>query len=130
MFRGTRTLLVVGAFVLAAGPLWAQRPSSVITVEEIERAGPNVVTAYDAVRILRPRWLDPRREMRHIPLSERDTTIARVHVFLNDVDQGEVESLKSLPAELVLTLRWIDATDMVARLGTSMGPVIVVTLRR
>jgi hypothetical protein len=122
--------LLLCTLVFAAGPLKAQQARSVITVEEIERAGRNVETAYDAVRILRPRWLDVRREMRQIRESQQDTSIARVHVFLNDVDQGEVEYLRLIPAERVLTLRWIEARDMGLRLGKSQGPVIVMVLRQ
>jgi hypothetical protein len=121
---------MVCAVILAAAPLRAQRRSSVITAEEIERAGPNVSTAYDAVRTLRPRWLDAPREILRLPGSGRDARMARVHAYLNDRDMGDVEYLRTIPAQLVLTLRWMSTNEAGARLGPSEGPVIVVTLKR
>ena len=67
MLAVTRTVLALGAVVLAAAPLRAQRRSNVITAEEVERAQPNVGTAYDAVQRLRPRWLARPREVMHLP---------------------------------------------------------------
>ncbi|MGH2667930.1 MAG: hypothetical protein ACREMM_11310 [Gemmatimonadales bacterium] len=129
MLALTRTVLVLGAVVLAAAPLQAQRRSNVITAEEIERAQPHVGTAYDAVQRLRPRWL----KSRELVLSGRPDDplqAAQVHVYLNDVDAGDVDYLKTIPAERVFELRWLSGNQAASRYGPTDGPAIVVTLKR
>ena len=50
------SVLSIAAFA-AGAPLHAQRGQrNLITAEEIERAKPNLSTAYEAVEMLRPRW--------------------------------------------------------------------------
>jgi hypothetical protein len=122
-------LLTLGAAALAAAPLGAQRRSSVITAEEIERVGPNAATAYDIVQSLRPQWLRPR----DIVMSNRPdepVQAARVHVYLDDLDVGYLDYLKTIPAQSVLELRWLSANQAASRYGPTEGPGIVVTLRR
>ena len=130
MRAGTRILMTLTLVLLAAAPLRAQQRSSVITVEEMERAGPNFSTAYDAVRTLRPRWL----RSREIALSgrppERQVEMAQMHVYLNDVDMGDVDYLKTIPAERVFELRWLSANQAGSRYGPTDGAAIVVTLKR
>src|SRR5213083_966802 len=123
-----RTLLLVSTLVLAAAPLGAQRRP--IMAAEIERAGPTVGTAYDAVNTLRPRWLRAPREMLQLPGSGREAQIARVHVYMDDHDMGDVDYLKSIPAERVATIRWLSTNEAGSRFGPREGPVIVVTLKR
>ncbi len=121
--------LTIGAVWLTATPLQAQRRSDVITAQEIDRVRPSVGTAYDAVRTLRPRWL----RSREVALSGRpDDPVAavRVNVYLNDVDVGDVEYLRTIPAERVLELRWLSVTQAGTRYGPTDGPGIVVTLKR
>ena len=127
MLRIMQMLLLVCAFVLAAGPLRAQRRP--ITADEIEKAGPTVAAAWDAVQTLRPRWLHAPREMLQLPGSGRDAQIAVLHVYQDDRDMGEVDYLKSIPAERVAMLRWMSTNEAGSRFGPSLGPVIVVTLK-
>ncbi len=128
MVRVVRTLPMLCAVVLTAAPLGAQRRP--ITAAEIERAGPTVGTAYDAVNTLRPRWLRAPREMLQLPGSGREAQIARVHVYMDDHDMGDVDYLKSIPAARVATIRWLSTNEAGSRFGPSEGPVIVVTLKR
>jgi len=130
MLAVTRTVLALGAVVLAAAPLRAQRRSNVITAEEVERAQPNVGTAYDAVQRLRPRWLARPREVMHLPRPGHDLQLAQLHVYLDDVDVGGVDYLKTIPAERVFELRWLSANQAASRYGPTDGPAIVVTLKR
>lgn len=127
----TRTiaLLALGAVMLAPAPLRAQRRSDIITAQEIERLGASIGTAYDAVRTLRPRWLRS-REMALMGRPDQPVEAARVHVYLNDVDAGEADYLKTIPAERVLELRWLSTNQAGSRFGPSAGPAIVVTLKR
>lgn len=129
MFTVTRTLLTLSLVAVAALPLRAQRRSDVITLEEIERARPNVSTAYDVVQTLRPRWLKSREALltgRH----DAPVEAAQVHVYLDDIDMGGVDYLKTILAERVLELRRLSANQAASRFGPSVGPGIVVTLKR
>ena len=127
MLKGTRTLLVVCAAVLAVGPLEAQRRP--ITAAEIEKAGVSVTTAFEAVTLLRPRWLQAPLETTQQPGSWSDPRMGQVRVYQDEVDMGSVDYLKSIRAEYVATLRWMSANEAGSRFGPSLGPVIVVTLK-
>jgi hypothetical protein len=129
MNNATRTLLVIGTFVLAAGPLRAQRRP--ITVEEIQRAGSTVSSAFDAVERLRPRWLQAPREVVELGGASQDAQVrfAQLHVYQDDRDMGSVDYLKTIPAERVLTIKWLSMTEAGVRFGPSEGPVLVVTMK-
>ena len=124
-----RTLLALGALLLSAGPLRAQRRP--ITGEEIQRAGSSVSTAFDVVQRLRPRWLEAPREGVEIGGASRDPSMRspQVHVYQEDHDMGSVDYLKIIPAERVLTIKWFSMTEAGARFAPSEGPVLVVTLK-
>jgi hypothetical protein len=121
--------LVIGTFVLAAGPLRAQRRP--ITVEEIQRAGSTVSSAFDAVERLRPRWLQAPREVVELGGASQDAQVrfAQLHVYQDDRDMGSVDYLKTIPAERVLTIKWLSMTEAGVRFGPSEGPVLVVTMK-
>jgi hypothetical protein len=124
-----RIVLALGFVVLAATSLPAQRRSDVITAEEIERARPTVSTAYDVVQSLRPRWLRAREA---ILTGKPDDPVEAVplHVYLNDVEAGGPDYLKTILAEHLQELRWLSANQASSRFGPTRGPAIVVTLRR
>lgn len=127
----TRTLLALWGLGLVAAPLAAQRVNSrLITAEEIERARPSVGSAYDAVQTLRPRWLGSAREVLILPRDGSEIRMARLHVYVDDRDMGDLDYLKTIPAERVQTLRWLSTNEAGARFGPSEGPAIVVTLKR
>ncbi len=117
-----RTLLLVGTLVLATGPLGAQRRP--ITAVEIEKAGGIVTTAFDAVKSLRPRWLQVPRE---ISLKGQ---LEEIHVYQDDHDMGGVDYLRTIPVEHVATIHWYSTNEAGSRFGPSAGPVIAVTLKR
>ena len=130
MPKVTRTMLGLWALGVFAAPLAAQKSSSrFITVEEIERVGANVRTAYDAVLRLRPRWLNAPREIVALPGNSSNMQFARVHVYQDDQDMGEADYLKTIPADMVFSLQWFSTNEAGARFGPSAGPVIVVTFK-
>ena len=51
-------------------------------------------------------------------------------MYLNDVDAGDVDYLKTIPVERVEELRWLSANQAGSRFGPTNGPAIVVTLKR
>ncbi len=128
-----RAWLPLCAVVLVASPAAAQSKSksssSLITQEEIEHARPNVGNALDVVQTLRPRWLGRAREILALPGPGTDLRMSEVHVYLDDRDRGDVEFLKTIPAELIYSLKFMSTTEVGARFGPSSGPGIVVTLK-
>lgn len=124
-----RTLLVLGAVVLSAGPVRAQRRP--ITAEEIQRAGSTVSSAFDAVERLRPRWLQAPRDVVELGGASQDAAVrfANLHVYQDDRDMGSVDYLKTVPVERVFTIKWLSMTEAGVRFGPSEGPVLVVTLK-
>jgi len=137
MSRIARGLLLVSAVLLVPSVLAAQskpqsKPkgnSTLITQEEIENARPNVGNAFDVVQLLRPRWLGRAREVLTLPGPGTDARMSEVHIYVEDRDRGDVEFLKTIPAELVYSLKFMSTTEVGARFGPSSGPGIVVTLK-
>ena len=120
--------LVVSAVAAQSKP---KSSSTLITEEEVAGARPNVGNAYDVVQLLRPRWLRI-REMVQLPgnaTSGGDPQMAEVHVYIDDRDKGDVEFLKTIPAELIESLKFMSMTELGARFGPSSGPGIVVTFK-
>lgn len=130
-----RALLPLCAVALVASAAAAQSKqkssSSLITQEEIERARPNVGNAFDVVQTLRPRWLGRSRDMVRLPGSggNPDPQMAEIHVYMEDRDKGDVEFLKTIPAEMIFSIKYMSMTEVGARFGPSSGPGIVVTLK-
>ncbi len=125
-----RILLVLGLAILAAAPLQSQRRSDILTAEEIERSlGDRGGNAFDIVQSLRPRWLKTREVVLtgvpNAPLDEQGP-----HVYLDDVDQGDADYLKTIPVELIAEMRWLSANQAASRYGPTSNPGIVVALKR
>ncbi len=132
MSRIARVLILLSAVMLLASALAAQSKSksssSLITQEEIERARPNVGNAFDVVQLLRPRWLGRARDVLTLPGPGTDVRMSEIHIYVDDRDRGDVEFLKTIPAELIYSLKFMSTTEVGARFGPSSGPGIVVTL--
>ena len=130
--------VAVGVFVLSVvaftpgAPLHAQRGQrNLITAEEIERAKPNLSTAYEAVEMLRPRWFE-KQELARIPATRTEPLQSTsVRVYLNERSMGGADYLKTIPVETVLELRWLSQNEAASRFGPTEGyAAIVVTLKR
>ena len=129
----TPTLLTLAVVTLAAGMrLEAQhRSSRLITAEEIERSSANINTAYDAVETLRPRWLQVHEVSRLPGRAGEPLHSTPVRVYLNDVNMGEIDYLRTIPAARVLELRMLSTNETASRFGPTDGQAaIVVTLKR
>lgn len=127
-----RIVLPICGLVLLIPSLAAQQEpkssSTLITATEIERAGPGVANAFDVVQLLRPRWLRT-REVLQLP-GNNPMQMAQIHVYMDDHDKGDVEFLKTIPAEIIYTIRFLSTNEVGAEFGPSSGPGIVVTLKR
>jgi hypothetical protein len=128
----SRLLFPICTLVLLTPPLCAQsepKPSStLITATEIEKAGPSVGNAFDAVETLRPRWLRA-REVLMLPGENSEMRMSQIHVYMDDHDKGDLEFLKTIPAELIYTLRYMSTNEVGSQFGPATGPGIVVTLK-
>jgi len=116
----------------SAGPSAPRPPkssSTLITTDDIERIRSSIANAYDAVKLLRPRWL--RTDVLRLPSgSRRDLQMQQVHVYMDDRDMGDLNYLRAIPADHIFTLRFMSTAEVGARFGPAAGPGIVVTLKR
>jgi len=82
--------------------------------DEIERI--SAVTAYDAVRQLRPEWL--RRRGRS---SMQNANAEILVIYLNGTRLGNVQMLSGVAAGSILEILHLDAADATTRFGTGHG---------
>jgi hypothetical protein len=121
---------VIVAALTVAVPLHAQRKTNILMADEIERAKLTATTAYDVVQQLRPRWFAT-RGLARLPGSPSETLQgASARVWLNDHNAGEVDYLKTIPADQVLEMRWYSQNEAASRFGPTDYPAIEVTLKR
>lgn len=83
----------------------------VLLSDEIERT--SAVTAYDAVRQLRPEWLR-RRGRSSIQNANAEVLV----IYLDGTRLGNVRTLSTVTAASILEIRHLDATDATTRFGT------------
>ena len=139
-------LALVFTTLVAAAPMYAQRKSNIITFEDIEGAIANssARTAYDIVQMLRPRWLS-KHELARLsgpppssPLSQgaaartpaEGLESVGVRVWLNELNAGDADYLKTIPAERILEMRWYGANEAGSRFGPTEDAAIEVVLKR
>ena len=128
--------LTIAALTLAAlalaRPVAAQRfQKNVLTAAEIEN-GAQITTAYDAVSRLRPMWLTPSDiTMRSATTTNATVQVAKVQVYLNDFNVGDIDYLKSVAADAVQEMRFLGQNETASRFGPTDGQVaIVLTLKK
>ena len=118
-------LLLVAAGILAScGPaaMGGQgRNPDLIGQADIAEA--NASTALDLVQRLRPQWLRAR--------SQSFDGGVGASVYVDDVRFGDLDSLRSISAQTVQEIEWIDSGEATQRWGTgNMGGAILVRTRR
>lgn len=88
-----------------------------------ELAGAGYKTAGDAIRGLRPEWLNPRGV--HVIGEGRDDGI---QVYLDGIRMGGVRFLGDVPVETIQEMRLIDAAEATMRwgAGNSHGAILIV----
>jgi hypothetical protein len=127
-----RQLFAIGFVSIAVGvPLHAQRKTNILTAEEIEHAKLTASTAYDVVQMLRPRWFE-KHELARLPgtpgAAPQDVGI---RVWLNEHNAGDVDYLRTIPAERVEQMRWYGQNEAASRFGPTDGSAAIeVTLKR
>jgi len=123
------------AVPLANGPTTAARssalepgtrgPASVLLGSEIQTP-PDINTAYDAVRRLRPEFLTRRAT----PLPA-DPYRGYAVVYVDGVREGPLDMLQTIPARAVVEIRFVRASEAFDAFGVyHSGGVIAVRTRR
>ncbi|MEA3245487.1 MAG: hypothetical protein U9Q74_04965 [Gemmatimonadota bacterium] len=133
------TVAAAIGFGLLAHPACAQDKKgrgdqTKITAIDIAEAGTAVVTAYDAVRLLRPRWLAP-------PMGKQMSSNVfgpgggntEVRVYIDDVRQPDLEvSLERVKANEIKEMKYLDQNRGVQEYGQGheAGVIVVTTIRK
>ena len=98
---------------------------TLLTAEEIATARGGAWNAYDVLSRLRPEFL---RSRGRSSLNTEELTTAVVYV--NDMRFGELPSLKTITAEQILLIEYINAADATTRFGTDhLGGAILITTK-
>jgi hypothetical protein len=98
-----------------------------LTREEIEQSTVGMLDLFQAVRTLRPHFLESPRG-----LQSRGSTASRATaVYINRVRQAGVESMRSLSALAVEEVRYLDPTASQNEFGpAASGGAVVILLRK
>jgi hypothetical protein len=86
---------------------------NLLTAEDLTRAGD--VSLYDAVRMLRPTFLQAR------PASTTGTQQAEIQVYLGSLQMEGVEHLREIMAKNVKEVRYLEPREANARFGGNHG---------
>lgn len=118
-FLSLLAVVVLGSACASSGQPDQSRPRrsrNLITADEL--SGLPVSTAYEAVRRLRPAWLQPRGRS-PLPVVYRD----------NARWGSDPSSLENIQIDIVREMRFMSASDATTRYGTGFagGVILVVT---
>jgi hypothetical protein len=121
---GTSLVLVILALA-AAPPADAQQARSreANRITRVDLAEMNTTDALDAVRSLRPNWLNQRGQG-----SFRGGTPVRV--YIDGVPRGTVEVLRSVPLHTIASMQYLGSREATQRWGTdhASGVIMVRTM--
>jgi hypothetical protein len=125
-------IVALASALILAGTGCASTPAfvpgadrNIITFDEIERARTPGWFAWDLISTLRPHFL---RSQSAQTLTEREPIFARVYV--DEIFHGEIESLKTLRLDSVMSVQFLPAFDAKTRFGEDMpGGAILIRTR-
>lgn len=101
------------------------RNRNVITFDEITVSRTGGTSAFDLIQRLRPEYLRSRG-----PSSLSNITPVTAVVYVDEVRYGGLESLRSLSADQIREVHYINASDATTRFGTDhVGGAILITTR-
>lgn len=111
-------LAAASSLMLSTAESFAQKPQKrqrdVITRDEIQGTGLKAGNLHQAIRSLRPHFLAPGRGVRSLGNSIAEP----LAVYLNGTRQTGVESLRTIQADAVEEVRYLDPT----KAGNEFGP--------
>lgn len=120
--------LTIAALVLGRSLVAQRFQKNVLTAAEIDN-GAQITTAYDAVSRLRPMWLNPSDvTIQSAGTVGQSVQIAKVRVYVNDFNVGDVDYLKSVAAESVQEMRFLSQNETASRYGPTDGQVAIVLI--
>jgi hypothetical protein len=115
-----------------------QRQANLLTTEEIRQAQPGQ-NAFDAIRALRPNWLQPRgAQTLGSPVQTEQPGVrgmtrgeVPIMVYVDGTRAGTTDILRQILASDVLRMQFLGGTEAAARFGTdhSRGAILVTTRR-
>jgi hypothetical protein len=104
---------------------------SEITQEDIRMVQQQASTAYDIVKLLRPRML-LRRTVTGVEPTARQlpNEVPGLHVHVDDIRVGTVDFLSTIPARVVASIQWLSPSEASTKYGNghTAGVIAVTTL--
>ena len=100
-------------------------PNEIVRTEVL-RVATSAPNAYEVIRRLRARWLQPRRVL---SLADSDST--GPIVYLDQLRWGSLDSLYQIPTDRIMRMQFIGATDATTRwgIGHAEGVISIETMR-
>lgn len=135
----SRLLLMLLALTLVATTAEAQRKRgdrNKLTRTELDEAGSAIVTARDAIRVLRPQWLQPPiGRMASADVGGRNAGgggETAIVVYLDDIRQSDIDALTTIQASQVVEMRYLDQNRAVQLHGPGheSGVIEVTTVNK
>ena len=132
----TRLSLFVIALALMATTAEAQRPRgdrNKLTRLELDEAGTSIVTARDAIRVLRPQWLSPPLgRINSSNVNDLGGGARTLVVYIDGNRQPDVEALTTVQASAVVEIRYLDQNRAVQMHGPGheMGVIEITTVNK
>ena len=103
-----------------------------LTRVEIAEAGGGIVTARDAVRLLRPQWLNPPMgRVASSNMGSESGAATQVVVYIDDIRQPDLESsLLTVPSLKIVEIRYLDQNRAMQQRGPGheAGVIEVITV--
>ena len=136
-----RWVLLALALLVCAHTAEAQKKSrgdrNKITRVDLDEAGGTVISALDAINLLRPMWLNPpmgRSASSSLGGSQSagGTTATEPIVYIDDMRQTAVDVLRSLKASTIVEMKYLDQNRAIQMLGPGheMGAIQVTTIHK
>lgn len=132
----SRVLLLTLALLVAAGTAAAQKPRgdrNRLTKDDIADGAPSVATAYEAVRLLRPQWLQP-------PMSRAAASnlnggtggATEVVLYVDDMRMPSLEELRAVKIADIVEMKFLDQNRAIILRGPGheAGALEVTTIHK
>jgi hypothetical protein len=103
------SFLCVVALATPASAQQGRGDRNKLTAADIAEAGTSIMTAREAVRILRPQWMAPplgRHASSDVLSAGGGSPV--VVVYINDMRQPDIESLATVPASRIVEMKYLD----------------------
>lgn len=136
-----RLLLLALALLVCAHSAEAQKKNrgdrNKITRADLNEAGGTVLTAVDAIRLLRPQWLSP--PMGRMAPAAVDPVVSPMTrnavepiIYIDEMRQPTIDLLRTVKAELIVEMKYLDQNRAIQMLGPGheAGAIQVTTVNK